>query len=160
MAKFPLTPTHQSFGQGSNLHSLSPMRDFAVGHFSPPKTKQEIPYQHLRSVHPITCKFTKFVGLIPRIQHLPYTSRKPKTTPTRVVVSSLEEVVLATLEGLAKAIEDGEEPSFFWQGERDTLVVLGSDFGTGGRGEGSGGGEGRDEPTDSEPEPSDSEEEG
>ena len=67
----------------------------------------------------------------------------------------MEEAILATIEGLAKDIEDKEEPLAFRQGEQDTLVILGSDSGTGGRGEGSGGGKGGDEPTDSEPEPSD-----
>jgi len=55
----------------------------------------------------------KAVGLIPDIQYLPYASRKPKSTPTGVVVSSVEEVVLATLKGLAEYIEDGEEPPVF-----------------------------------------------
>lgn len=69
----------------------------------------------------------------------------------------MEEVVLATLEGLEEAIEDGEEPLVFQQGEQDTLVILGSDFGTRGGGEGSRGGGGRDKPTDSESESSNSE---
>ena len=66
----------------------------------------------------------------------------------------MEEVVLATLEGLEEAIEYGEEPPFFQQGEQDPLVTMGSNSGTGGRGEGSGGGGGRDEPAKSKPEPS------
>jgi len=66
----------------------------------------------------------------------------------RVTVSSVEEETLATLEGLEEAIEDKKEPPIFRQGEQGTLVILGSDFGVGGRG--------RDEPTDLESKPSDS----
>ena len=50
----------------------------------------------------------------------------------------MEEAVLATLKGLVEAIEDGEEPLVFLQGEQDTLVILGSGSGIGGRGEDSG----------------------
>jgi len=85
--------------------------------------------------------------LITGIQHLTYASRKLKTTPTRVFVSSVEEAVLATLEGLAEAIEDRGEPMVFSQGKQDTLMILGSDSIIGGRGEGSRGARGIDEPT-------------
>lgn len=71
----------------------------------------------------------------------------------------MEEEILATLKGLAEPIEDGEEHSVFRQGEQDTLVILGSNNGTGGRGEGSEGGGGGDEPPDSELEALDSERE-
>lgn len=113
MVDHPLTLIHQPSSQGSNSHSLSPTRDSAVGYSSPPNIEHEIPYQHLLSVCPITHQFAKAVGLIPGIQHLPYASRKPKATPTEVVVSSMEEVVLSTVEGLAEAIEDGGEPLVF-----------------------------------------------
>ena len=113
MAEIPLTLIHQPPGQGSNLHSLSPTHDSAIGYSPPPQTGQEISYQHLFSICPITYQFTKGFELIPIIQHLPYTSRKPKITPTRLFVSSVEEAVLATLEGLTEAIEDGEEPLVF-----------------------------------------------
>jgi len=95
------------------LHSLSPTQNFAVGSSSPPRTEHEILYHHLHSVHRITLQFAKIVGLIPGIQPLRYASRKPKATPTGVVVSSIEEAVLATLECLEEAIEDGEEPLVF-----------------------------------------------
>jgi len=146
----PLTLTHQAFGQGNNLNSLSPTHNSVVGYFSHPSTEHKIAYLHLRSIRPITCQFVKAVKLIPGIQNLPYTSRKPKATPTGVVVSLVVEVIIATLEGLAEAIEDKEEPPLFRQGERDTLVILGSNSGTGGGGEGSRGGGGVDEPSDSE----------
>lgn len=45
----------------------------------------------------------------------------------------MEEVVLATLESLVEAIENGEEPPTFQQGEQDTLLILGSNSGIGGR---------------------------
>jgi len=80
------------------------------GYFSPLRTEHEIPYHHLCSIRPITHQFAKVVRLILGIQHLPYASRKPKSTPTRVIVSSMEEVVLTTLEGLEESIEDREEP--------------------------------------------------
>jgi len=86
------------------------MHDFEVGYFSPPWIEHEIPYHHLRSIFPITCQFLRLFRLISGIQHLPCASRKLKTTPTRVVVSLVEEAVLATLEGLAEAIEDEEDP--------------------------------------------------
>lgn len=71
----------------------------------------------------------------------------------------MEEAFLAILEVLEEAIENGEEPLVFQQGEWDTLMILGLDSSIGGGGEGSGGGGGRDKLTDSEPEPSYSEEE-
>jgi len=55
----------------------------------------------------------KVVKLIPGIQHLPYASKKSKATPTRLFVSLVEEVVIATLQGLAETIEDGEEHLVF-----------------------------------------------
>lgn len=151
MAESPLTPAHQSFGQGSNSHSLSPTRNFEIGYSSPPRREHEIFYQHLYFVYHITRQFAKEFRLIPGIQDLPYASKKPNTTPIVVVVSSVVEAVLATLEVLAKAIENREEPPVFQQGEQDTLVILGSDSGIGGGG--------KDEPTDSETERLDSKEE-
>lgn len=61
-----------------------------------------------------------------------------------MVVSSIEEVILKTLEELAEAIENEEEPPISLQGEEfnNTLLGLGSSGGSGG--EGSGGGRGRD----------------
>ena len=147
MAKCSLIPIHQSSGQGSNSLSLSPTRNSEVGYSSPPRRQHESSYQHLHFVHPITCQFSKTVELTPGVQDLPYASKKPKTTP-KGVVSSVEEVVLAMLEGLPEAIENEEEPPVFRQGEHDTLVILGSDTGTRSRREGNGGGGGRDEPTD------------
>ena len=132
MAERPRTINHQPFAQGSESHSLSPTNDSSIGYFSPPKTEHKIPYHHLHSVYPITRQFLKAVRLIPGIHHVPYASRKPKATPTGVVVSLVEEVVLATLEGMAKAIEDEEETSVFQQGELDILVILGSDSDPGG----------------------------
>ena len=128
------------------MHSLS--HDSAIGYSSPPKIEHEISYQHLRCVHPVAHQFAKAVALIPGVQHLPHTSRKPKATPIGVVVSSVEEAVLATLEGLEEAIEDREEPPIFLKEKQVTLVILGSKSSIGGGGEGSGRGEGRDKPTD------------
>ena len=78
------------------------------------------------------------------------------TTPTEVVVSSVEQEILITLEELAKAVENEEETHFFHEGEEVNNILLGSGSNGGNRGEGNGGGEGRDEPIDSEVEPSDS----
>ena len=105
MVDCPTDSTHPSSGQGNNTYSLSPMRNSEVGHFSPPRPKLEIPYQHVWFVYPITCKFTKVIGLIPRVYTLSYSQRKQKTTPTRVVVSSVEEAIFATLEELVEAVE-------------------------------------------------------
>jgi len=58
---------------------------------------------------------------------------------------------------LEESIEVGEEPPIFFEDKQGTLVILGSNFGIGGRGEGSERGGGRDELTDSNPEPTDSE---
>jgi len=57
----------------------------------------------------------------------------------------MEEAVVATLEGIVEAFEYGEEPLVFWQGEQDSLVILGSNSGTRGGAEVKKGGEGRDE---------------
>ena len=157
MTKIHLTLTHKSFGQGSNSHSLS--HDSVVGYSSPPIIKHEISYQYLCSFRPITRQFAKADRLIADIQHVPYASKKSKATPTRVVVSLVEEAILATLKGRAEAIEDGEEPLVFRQGEQGTLVILRLDSGTGDGREGREGGRGGDKPTDSEPEPSDFERE-
>jgi len=62
----------------------------------------------------------------------------------------MEESFLSTLEGLTEVIKNGEEHPVFQQGERDTLVILDSDFGTGGRGKGNRGGRGGEEPIYSE----------
>ena len=113
MDERPLTLTHQPSSQGSNSHSLSTTHDSAVGYSSPPRTEHEISYQQLRSIRPITHQFKKVVRLIPGIQHLPYALRKAKTTPTGVVVSLVEEVVLATLKVLAEVVENGKEPPVF-----------------------------------------------
>jgi len=117
MAECPLTPTHQSSSQGNNSHSLSPTCNSKVGYSSPPRREHEIVYHHLRPIYPITHQITKAIKLIPRIQDLPYASRNPKTTPIGVVVSLMEEAVLATLEGLSEAIENREEPLVFQEGE-------------------------------------------
>lgn len=71
----------------------------------------------------------------------------------------MEEEILSTIEGVEKVIKDREYSPIFWQGEQDTLVLLGSNSGTRGRGESSGGGRGIDEPIDLELEPSYSERE-
>lgn len=124
MVEHPLTLIHQPSGQGSNSPSLSPTCNSAFGYSAPHMIEHEILYHQLCSIYPITHQFMKAVKLIPCIQHNPYASRKPKATPIGVVVSSKEEAVLATLEGMAEAIEDGEEHSVFHQGEKDTLVIL------------------------------------
>lgn len=159
MVEYPLTLIHQPSGQGSNSHSLSPTCDFAVSYSSPPSVEHKILYHQLHSVYPITRQFVKAVGLIPDIHHLTYVSRKSKATPTGVVVSLVEEAALATFQGLAEAIEDGEEPLVFRQCEHDTLVILGSNSSIGGEREGSRGGGGEEKPMDSELKPSDSERE-
>lgn len=110
MAKFPLTHTHQSSGKVTNLHSLSPTHDSEIGYSSPPRCEHEILYQHLHSICIITHHFAKAIRLIPGIKDLPYASRNPNTITTGIVVSSMEEVVLATLEGLEEAVENREEP--------------------------------------------------
>jgi len=69
----------------------------------------------------------------------------------------MEEAILAMLEGLEEAIEDGEEPPIFLEDEQGTLVILGSNSSIGGKGEGSRGGGCGDKPTNSDLEPSDSE---
>ena len=69
----------------------------------------------------------------------------------------MEEAVLAPLEGLEEAIEDGEEPLIFFEYKQGILVALESKFDIGGRGEGNKGGGGRDKPIDSDPEQLDSE---
>ena len=62
----------------------------------------------------------------------------------------MEEAILATLEGLEEAIEDGEESLIFPRDEQGTLVILGSNSGIWGGGKGNGGVGGRDKPTDSD----------
>lgn len=71
----------------------------------------------------------------------------------------MEEAILATLEGMIEAIENGEEPMVFQNRQQDTPVILISYSSTRGRVGGSKGGRGGDEPTESEPEPSYSKEE-
>lgn len=71
----------------------------------------------------------------------------------------MEKVVLATVKGLTEVVEKREETLVFRQGEKGTLVILGSDSGTESGGEGSRWGGGGEEPTHLGPELSDSEEE-
>ena len=129
MVECPLDPMYPSSGQGSNTNSLSSTRNSEVGYSSPPRPKQEISYHHIRSVRPITRQFAKAVGLIPGVHNLPSSQRKQKTIPTRVVVSSVEEVILATLEELAEVVENEEEPLVFLQGEEIKNTLLGSGSG-------------------------------
>ena len=48
------------------------------------------------------------------------------TTPTRVVVSVIEEVILTNLEELVEGVENEEEPFVFLQGEEVNNTLLGS----------------------------------
>lgn len=84
---------------------------------------------------------------------------KKNATPIRVVVSSVEELILTTLEELAEVLENEEKPPIFLEGEEvmNTLLGLGSNGSSGG--EGNKGGGGIDELTYSDAKPSDSEEE-
>lgn len=102
MPDCPTDPTHPSYGQGSNTHSLSPTCNFEVGDFLPFRPEREIMYQHIRVVCPITHQFSKSIGMIPRVYTLPYLQRKKKTTPTGVIVSFVEEAIFTTLQELAK----------------------------------------------------------
>lgn len=104
MVECHITPTHQSYGQDSNSHSLSPTHNSKFGYSSPPNREHKISYQHLCSIHPITRQFEKEVAPILGIQDLPYASRKLETTPTGVVVLSVEETVLSIVERMEKLL--------------------------------------------------------
>ena len=64
-----------------------------------------------------------------------------------MVVSSVEEEILATLEELVEAFEKEEEPPLFHKGEGGIPFLSGSNFDGGGRGEGNEGEEEEEEPT-------------
>jgi len=105
MADKPTDPIIISYGQGSNDRYTSPIHAFEVGDSSQPRPECEIPYDQLRVVHPITRQFTKSIRLIPGVISLPYSRKKNKTTSIGIVVSTLEEAVLCTLEELADSME-------------------------------------------------------
>ena len=98
MTEIPLTLTHQPSSKGSNSHSLS--HNSVFGYSSPPRIEHDISYQHLHSVRPITHQFVKAVIMISGIQYLQHESKKLKSTPIAVVVSSVKEEVLNTGEAL------------------------------------------------------------
>lgn len=124
----PTDATIPSFDQGINIHCTSPTCYFQVGNSSQPRLECEISYDQLPAIRPITHQFTKVVGLIPGVIILPYSPNKNKTTSIGIVVSSVEEVVLATLEELADSMEREEEPGYFIVVTEATSYCLGSTF--------------------------------
>jgi len=67
-------------------------------------------------VRPITYQFSNFFGPILDAHTLPSSQRKQKATPTWVVVSYVEEVILATLEEMVEVVENEEELLVFQEG--------------------------------------------
>lgn len=154
MADRPTDPIIPSFGQGKNVHSTFPTRAFEVGDSSQLRPKREISYTQIQVIHPITRQFTKVGRLIDRVISLPYSPKKNKTTSTWIVVSSVEYMVLSTLEELANSMEKEEEPPLFNGGNRGNILLSGANFSRTGREE-----EGEDELSDSNKEEEDNEEE-
>ena len=89
------------------------------------------------------------LGLILRVIGLPYSQNKKNTTPIGLVVSFVEEAILATLEKLAEAMEREEEPPLFHSGEGGSPLLSGSNSDGGGEEEGNEGEEKEEKPMDS-----------
>jgi len=88
--------------------SNSPAHIPKVGNYSQPRTAQpyEVSYDQIRAIRPITQKFARAIGLIPGIETLPYFLKKT----TGIVVSTVEELVIAALEEFADSEENMEKP--------------------------------------------------
>lgn len=128
-------PIIPSFGQVNSDHSTSPTHDFEFGDSSQPRPECEIPYDQLRVILPITRQFTKVVGLILGATSIPYSLKKNKTTSMRIVVSTLEDMVLETLEEFTDSMENQEGPPLFYDGDRDNIPLSCTTFNRIGGGE-------------------------
>lgn len=108
----PTNPNLTSFGQGSNIPNNSPVHIPEVGNSSQLGTAQpcELTYDQLRAICPITQNFARAIGLILEIETLSYFPKRNQTTPMGIMVSIVEELVLATLEELADFEENTEKP--------------------------------------------------
>ena len=90
-------------------------------------------YTQIQTIHPITRQFAKVVGLIPGVISLPYSPKKNKTTSIWIVVSSVEYMVLSSLEESTNFVEKEEDPPLYHSGENGKNLSFGTNFnGTGG----------------------------
>ena len=122
-------PHHASFGQCNNIPNTSSIHILEVGGSSQLGLEQncEISYEHILAIPPITCKFTKDIRLILGVHNLPYFPKKNVTTPTRIVVSTVEDLFLTTLEELvetAGSAEKLEKSTYFNEGDVVNIVLL------------------------------------
>lgn len=86
--------------------------------------------------------------------NLPYSLKNNNTNSTRIVVSTLDDVVLVTLEELVDSVEKQEEPPLFHGGDEENILLSDTTFsGT------SGEEEEEEETSNSDKEEEDSEEE-
>lgn len=64
-----------------------------------------------------------------RVINISYSQIKNKDTPTRILVSSIEQVVLTPLEELLNVVEREEESPLFHGGNGGNPLSLSSNFG-------------------------------
>lgn len=123
MVDNPIDLNISFYSEGKNIHCTSPTRISKVCDSSQPKPEWtcEIPYIQIQAICPIACQFAKFVGLISGVLSLPYSLKKNKTTPTGIVISTLEYFFLSTLQELVDSVENAKEPPLFHGSDEDTL---------------------------------------
>lgn len=105
-------PNPTSFDQGNNIPCTSPTHIPKFGDSSQPSLGQpyKISCDQIWAIFPIPCKFVRAIGLIPKLHNLLHFPKKNLTTPIGIVVSTVEDLVLATLEELEKTVEITEKP--------------------------------------------------
>lgn len=110
MADSSPNPNNSSFVQSSNAPSSIPTHTLEVGGSSHPGPKQEqdfeVTYNQLQKLQPTTHQFSRALGLLLISSSLPRNPRKKETTCIGVLVSSMEDLVISTLEELADSLEE------------------------------------------------------
>lgn len=104
-------PNKQASAQGSNVpistltHTLEKEE---IVQYSPRKTF-EVTYDQLRTIQPITHHFSRALGLLHVANILPHKPVEKETTPSDVLISSMEDLVITTLEELVEPTKNQGE---------------------------------------------------
>jgi len=105
-------PHHTSSEHGNNIPNTSLTHIPKIDGSSQlsPKLTCEVTYENIQAIRPITHWFSKAIGLIPGAQNLPHFMNRQETTPTDIVVSTMEYLAFSTLEELEESADDMEHP--------------------------------------------------
>lgn len=133
MADNSTHPHHTSSRQGNNIPNTYPTYILEVGGSSQLDAEQtcKVSYENSGAIRPVTYLFAKDIRLIPGEHNLPYFLKKKETTPTRIVVSTVEYLVFSTPEELAEFIDNierPEQPPSYNEGDEGKIVLLDDTF--------------------------------